>query len=204
MWEGPSRGEIVVAIILVYLFAGTIPHLILTSLTSCMISMVVLRKAKIFKENFRYGAIVGLKIGGLSICGVLVWLILSIPIAGSFPSSSEDYWGVIFGGLLLIAISVMSALLWFPLRERYPTPVARRNLVVVLAAILLIPGIWVGWTAMMVYVFHLDGSGRGPMGWESTEVMMWWLVSSIGILVTGVWSARKLCHTAPYVVKPVE
>ena len=185
---------------LVYLFAGTIPHLIMTFLTSSMISMVILRKAKRSKENFRYGAALGLKVGGFTIGGVLAWMCLCIPIAASFPSSSEDYWGVIFAGLLLIAILAMSTLLWFPLRERYPASVARRNLVVVMAALLLIPGIWAVWTAMMVYVFHLDG-GRGPMGWESTEVMVWWLVSLIGVLVAGIWSARKLCCTAPYVVK---
>lgn len=204
--EGPSHGEIVGLAMLGYLFLGTIPHLIVTLLTSSVISMAVLRRVRRPRENFRYGITVGLKIGGFSIGGVLMWLFLCIPIAASFPSSSEDYWAVIFGGLSLIAILAMSALLWFPLRERYPAPVARRNMVAVMAAILLIPGIWAGWTAMMVYVFHLDdrrGYG-GPLGWKSTEVMVWWLVSLIGVLVTGIWSARKLCHTAAYVVKPAE
>lgn len=203
MWEGPSHGEIVLLATLVYLFAGTIPHLIITLLTSSMISMVVLRKARRSRENFRYGAAVGIKVGGFSIGGVLAWMFLCAPIAASFPSGSEDYWAVIFGGLLLITILAMSALLWFPLRKRYPKSVARRNMVVGMAAILLIPGIWAGWTAMMVYVFHLDDH-RGPMGWESAEIMVWWLVSLIGVLVTGIWSARKLCQTAPYVVEPAE
>lgn len=203
MWEGPSNSEIVLLAMLVYLFAGTIPHLIITLLTSSMISMVILRNAGRSKENFRYGAAVGLKVGGFSIGGVLAWMFLCAPIAASFPSGSEDYWAVIFGGLLLNAILAMSALLWFPLRKRYPTSVARRNLVVVMTAILLIPGIWAGWTAMMVYVFHLDDH-HGPMGWDSTEIMVWWLVSLIGVLVTGIWSARKLCQTSPYVVEPAE
>ncbi len=203
MWDGPSHAETVLLAMLVYLLAGTIPHLIITLLTSSMISMVIFRKARRSKENFRYRAAVGLKVGGFSIGGVLAWMFLCAPIAASFPSGSEDYWAVIFGGLLLIAILAISALLWFPLRERYSTPVARRNLIVVMAAILLIPGIWAGWTAMMVYVFHLDDH-HGPMGWESAQIMVSWLVSLIGVLVTGIWSARKLCQTAPYVAEPAE
>ncbi len=201
LWDGPSDGEIVFLAMLAYLFAGSIPHLIMSLLTSWMFSAVVLHKVRSSKQNFRFGAAVGLKVGGISLGAVLVWLLLSIPIAESFPPGSEDYWAIIFGGFLLIAILALSALLWFPLKERYPAPVARRNLVVVMTAIILVPGIWTGWTAMMVYVLHLDdrrGYG-GPMGWKSTEVMVWWVVSLIGVLVTTVWAARKLSHTAPYV-----
>ncbi len=201
LWDGPSDAEIVAFAMIAYLSAGSIPHLITSLLTSWMFSAIVLRKVQSPKQNIRFGTSVGLQVGGVSLAAVLAWLLLCVPIAAFFPSGSEDYWGVIFGGWLLIALLALSALLWFPLKERYPTSVARRNLAAVMAAIILIPSIWIGWTATMVYVFHLDdGHGYGgPMGWQSTEVMVWWVISIVGVLIAGVWVARKSCHTAPYI-----
>lgn len=194
-----SASDEVFLFLIFYIVAGIPVHLAIAVIIPAMLASAIFCGVRGFWGNLKYGLLVGLSVALVSILGMVSWIVCIGFLATNFPGKDSHYIAIAVG---LIGIGVLAACadLWIPLRARYAAREARLNFATTLSTIVVIPGVWIGWTYLCIEVFGFEGTRRGvPLGFDSYESLVIYLAGTAAIMVAGGWLARRAWRKDPSV-----